>query len=123
MQILAYILAYPLLWLISILPFRLLYGLSDIIYFFVYKIFGYRVSTVKENLKLVFPDKTDKELSQIMHKFYHHLCDMIVESIKSMTISETELKKRYRFTNIDVILSLEDKQRSIILMGAHYGSW
>ena len=48
---------------------------------------------------------------------------MIVESIKSMTISEAQLKKRYKFTNIELINDLEKKQRSIILMCAHYGSW
>jgi len=123
MQLIAYILIYPILWLISILPFRLLYGLSDILCFFIYRIFGYRKSTVKENLRLVFSDKSEKEISVITSKFYHHFCDMIVEAIKSLTISETEMKKRCTFTNVNLINDLEKKQRSIILMCAHYGSW
>ena len=123
MQLIAYILIYPILWLISILPFRLLYGLSDVLWLFLYKIFGYRKSTVKENLRLVFPEKSEKEISKITSQFYHHLCDMILEAIKSMTISEKELKKRYKFTNIELINNLEEKQRSIILMCGHYGSW
>ena len=61
MQLLAYILIYPFLWLISILPFRLLYAFSDFLYFFIYRIFGYRTKTVKENLDLVFPDKSEDE--------------------------------------------------------------
>lgn len=123
MQLIAYILIYPILWLVSILPFRLLYALSDVLYFFLYRIFGYRASTVKANLKLVFPEKSDKEISTITKKFYHHLCDMTLESIKSMTISKTELAKRYKFTNIELIKDLEKKERSIVLMCAHYGSW
>ncbi|MCA0131766.1 lysophospholipid acyltransferase family protein [Winogradskyella alexanderae] len=123
MQLIAYILVYPFLWLISILPFRLLYGLSDIIYFFIYRVFGYRKSTVKENLELVFPNKSEKEISRITSKFYHHLCDMMLESIKSMTISEAELKKRYKFTNVGLINDFGNKKRSIVLMCAHYGSW
>ena len=123
MQLIAYILIYPILWLVSILPFRLLYALSDVLWVFIYKIFGYRKSTVKENLRLVFPDKSEKEISNITSKFYHHLCDMMVEAIKSLTISEAELKKRYKFTNIELIHNLEMKQRSIILMCGHYGSW
>lgn len=111
------------MWLISILPFRLLYGVSDILYFFVYKVFGYRKSTVKANLKLVFPKKSAKEIEVITSKFYHHLCDMILEAIKSMTISETSMKKRYRFTNVELIHDLEEKEKSIMLMCAHYGSW
>lgn len=123
MQLIAYILIYPLLWLISILPFRLLYGLSDGIWFLIYKIIGYRKSTVKANLRLVFPDRSEVEITTITSQFYHHFCDMMVEAIKSMTISESELRKRYKFTNLDVIHDLEAKKRSIVLMCAHYGSW
>ena len=123
MQLIAYILIYPFLWLISILPFRLLYMLSDIAYLFVYKIFGYRKKTVIPNLKLVFPEKSEKEILELTSLFYHHLCDMILESIKSLTISEKELKKRFVATNIELINDLEVKQKSIILMCAHYGSW
>ncbi|MTE25970.1 lysophospholipid acyltransferase family protein [Winogradskyella ouciana] len=123
MQLIAYILVYPILWLVSILPFRLLYGLSDVIYFFVYKVFGYRKSVVKENLRLVFPNKSEKEITDITGKFYHHLCDMMVEAIKSLTISEAEMQRRFKFSNVEVINDLEEKQRSIILMCAHYGSW
>ncbi len=123
MQLLAYILIYPLLWIISIMPFKILYGISDVFCFFLYSVFGYRKKTVSSNLKLVFPNKTNTEIKTITHKFYHHLCDMILEAIKSLTISEKELKKRYTFTNIELINDFEKKQKSIILMCAHYGNW
>ena len=123
MQIIPFIIIYPFVWLISILPFRLLYFVSDILYLFIYRIFGYRKAVVKSNLELVFPDKSDKEIKKIMSKFYHHLCDMILESIKTLTISEKAIKERYKFTNVELILDLEKKDKSIILMGAHYGSW
>ena len=123
MQLLAYILIYPVLWLISILPFRLLYGLSDVFWFFIFRIFKYRKKVVKSNLRLVFPEKSKEEIEDICSKFYHHLCDMILEAIKSMTISEASMMKRYKFTNIDLIHDLEAKKKSIMLMCAHYGSW
>jgi len=123
MQRIAYILIYPILWLISILPFRLLYAFSDVIYIFMYKVFGYRKAVVKENLRLVFPDKSEKEISKITGQFYHHFCDMMVEAIKSLTITEAQMNKRFKFTNVELINDLEKKQRSIILMCAHYGSW
>ncbi|OUR90841.1 lipid A biosynthesis acyltransferase [Flavobacteriales bacterium 34_180_T64] len=123
MQFLAYILIYPFLWVISILPFRLLYAFSDVIYIFLYRIFGYRTKTVKDNLALVFPDKSKKEINRITKKFYHHLCDMMVEAIKSLTISEAEIKKRMTFTNLEEIHSIEKQNKSIALMCAHYGSW
>ena len=123
MQLIAYIIIYPILWLISILPFRLLYGLSDVIYFFVYRVVGYRKKTVQDNLRLVFPDKSEQDIATITSQFYHHFCDMMVEAIKSLTITEAQMKKRFKFTNLELINDLEAKQRSIILMCAHYGSW
>ncbi len=123
MQFIAYILIYPILWLISILPFRLLYAFSDLIYLFVYKIFGYRINTVKKNLNLAFPEKSEEDINNITKKFYHHLCDMIVESIKSLTISEAEMKKRFSFTNVELIQNIEKEGHNVVLMCAHYASW
>lgn len=123
MQFLVYIITYPFLWLISILPFRVLYAFSDFLFIFIYKIFGYRKKVVQENLNLVFPDKSKEDINEITRKFYHHLCDMMVEAIKSMTISEAEMKKRFTFKNLDIIHDLEKENRSIIFMCAHYGSW
>ena len=123
MQFLVYILVYPLLWMISILPFKLLYFLSDCFYVLIYYIFSYRKKVVLENLKLALPDKTEKEIYQIRKRFYHHLCDMMFEAIKSITISEAEMQKRYVFTNVEEIHKLEKENRSIVLFMGHYASW
>ena len=123
MHFIAYILLYPILYLISILPFRVLYAVSDVLYLLIYRIFGYRKKVVASNLNLVFPDKSPEELKRITKVFYHHLCDMIVEAIKSLSISEREMKKRFKFSNVALIKDIEAQHRSIILMCAHYGSW
>ena len=123
MQLIAYILLYPFLWLISILPFRILYIISDVIYILIYHILGYRKKVVNSNLHLAFPDKTDDEIKTIRKKFYHHLCDMLLESIKSITISEAEMKKRYVFKNVEAIHELEKEDKSIVLFMGHYASW
>lgn len=123
MQLLSYIIVYPFLWVISILPFKLLYVVSDVIYVFIYHIFGYRKEVVTNNLKLAFPKKSEEEIAKIRKKFYHHLCDMILESIKSITISEAAMQKRYVFTNVEVVHQLEKENKSIILLMGHYASW
>jgi KDO2-lipid IV(A) lauroyltransferase len=74
-------------------------------------------------MKLCFPEKTDQEIATIRKKFYHHFCDMLLESIKSITVSEKEIIKRYVFTNVDDIHQLEKENKSIVLMMGHYGSW
>ena len=123
MQFLAYILIYPLLWVISILPFRILYFISDILYLLVYYVIGYRKKTVKYNLKLVFPEKSEKEIQILTKKFFHHLCDIILESVKSLTVSEAEMIKRFKLINIEDIHKLEKENRNIVLMCAHYANF
>ena len=122
MQLLVYIIAYPFLWLISILPYRLFYLFSDLVYILVYRIIGYRKKVVYNNLTLVFPHKSEKEKKSIQKAFYKHMCDMFLETIKTLNIGEEELKKRYATPNIDLLLEIE-KKRSILVMLPHYANW
>lgn len=123
MGAIAYYFVYAILWSISILPFPILYFLSDCLYFILYRIIRYRVKTVRNNLKITLPQLTDKERLKIEQNFYHQLCDMFLEMAKTLTISEEEMKKRYKFTNIEVVKEFEKKNKSIILMTPHYASW
>lgn len=123
MQLLAYLLAYPFIWFISILPFRLLYLLSDITYFIIYKIVGYRVKTVRLNLALCLPERTDAERKIIEKEFYHYFCDSFFEMAKSLTISDKEIKKRFIFENPEVLERYEAKGKSVVMLTSHYGSY
>jgi len=89
----------------------------------MYYVIGYRKKTVDDNLKLVFPDKTEAERAQIRKKFYHHLCDMFLEMAKTMSISESELKVRFKIMNPEEFKRLESLNKSIILIFGHYASW
>ncbi|UGU15366.1 lysophospholipid acyltransferase family protein [Sinomicrobium kalidii] len=122
MQLLVFILAYPLLWIISRLPFRLLYLFSDVVYFILYRLIGYRKKTVRANMQLALPDLSPEERFRIEKKFYRHLGDVFLEMIKSLSIPEAEIKKRYTFTNIELIQKLE-KERSIVILFPHYANW
>ncbi|WP_223033334.1 lysophospholipid acyltransferase family protein [Hanstruepera marina] len=123
MQFLAYIIIYPFLWLISILPFRLLYLFSDMVYLLVFYIIGYRRKTVKENLMLVFPEKSEDEIKTISKKFYHHMCDMFLEMIKTLSISRKQLNKRFIIKNPESLQKLEALNKSIVVMYGHYASY
>jgi KDO2-lipid IV(A) lauroyltransferase len=123
MQYLVYLLLYPFLWIVSTLPFPLLYALSDVIYFIVYHLIGYRKTTVRSNIAMALPQLSDKERLVIEKKSYHHLCDMFLEMAKTMTISKKEINKRFVYTNMQVYLDLEKEGKSIALMCAHYASY
>ncbi len=123
MQYLIYILLYPILLLISILPFKLLYLFSDIVCFLVYRIIGYRTKIVRNNLLIALPNLSDSERKIIEKKFYSHMCDLFLEMIKTMTISQNEIEKRFTFTNLETYIDLEKKGKSIALVCSHYASY
>ncbi|MEJ7779702.1 MAG: lysophospholipid acyltransferase family protein [Daejeonella sp.] len=112
-----------LLKIISLLPFWLLYLISDLLYFFLYYVFRYRRNVVQTNLANAFPEKSDEELTGIEKRFYSFLADMMLESIKSISISPAELKKRYQFENLDLIKNYLENGRSVIAVSGHYGNW
>ena len=114
-----YILILP----ISLLPYPILYLISDIIYLIMYKVIGYRKTVVLTNLKNSFPNKSKQELNKIMSDFYRHLCDLIMESLKGFTISEKQLRKRLVIKNPEFSNYFADKGQSIIFVGGHYNNW
>ena len=123
MQLVVFILVYPLIWFISILPFRILYVFSDMVYVLVYHVIGYRKKVVRKNIAMTLPHLSEKERLNIEKKSYHHLCDMFLEMMKTMTISEKEMNKRFVFTNLELYTALEKKQKSIAVMIAHYATY
>jgi len=108
---------------ISHLPHSFLYIISDVLYLLIFRILSYRKMIVFENLKNSFPKRSKDDLKNIMSKFYHHLCDLIVESLKGFTISENELKKRLIVRNPELVNTYAENGQSIILVGAHYNNW
>jgi len=123
MKYIVYLIVYPILWCISILPFPLLYLLSDFVYIIVYRIIGYRKKTVRGNMTMTLTYLSEKERLIIEKKFYHHMCDLFLEMIKTMTISKEEISKRYVFKNIETYEEIEKKEKSIAIMCAHYASY
>jgi len=118
-KILFYLIILP----ISILPYPVIYLLSDLLYFILFKIVGYRTEVVLKNIKNSFPEKDAKEQKAIMAKFYKHLCDLIVESIKGFTISEKQLRKRLIVTNPEVADQYANKGQGVIFVGGHINNW
>ncbi len=123
MKLFVYYIAYPILWLISKLPFSIFYFVSDCFFVLLYYVVRYRRKAVKANIQLALPQLSDKEINQIQRKFYRHLCDIFLEMIKTITISEKDLKDRYKFTNLETVLDIEKQGKSIMLFCAHYANW
>jgi KDO2-lipid IV(A) lauroyltransferase len=111
------------LYLVSLLPFWFLYLLSDFLFFIIYYITGYRRKVVQQNLLNSFPEKTDDERRLIEKKFFKYLTDLIVETVKMITVSEKQILKRVTATNPELVSSYFEQGRSIIGALGHYGNW
>lgn len=113
---------YPL-FLISLLPFPLIYLLSDLLYVIIYYAVGYRRNVVQMNLRNAYPSKTDKEIYSIEKKYFKWLADLILESVKMASMSKASMKKRFRLVNPEIIEEQFAKGRPVMLVTAHYGNW
>lgn len=117
-----YYLIYGFLYLLSLLPMPILYLLADGIHFLVYRVFGYRVKVVMQNLEIAFPEKTIKERKAIARKFYRNLIDTFVEMIKMLSASDSFLQKRFS-GNWEILNQLYDSGRAIQVHMGHTFNW
>lgn len=125
MSAIIYFLALPFIYLISILPFRVLYFVSDGLYVLLYKIIGYRKEVVFTNLRNSFPEKSEQEISTIAKDYYKYLCDLFLETFKTLTCSkETMLRHCYFHAETKELFDkLAAENKSIILVMGHLGNW
>lgn len=114
-----------LVWMLSKIPMKGLYWLSDLLYILAFHLIKYRRKVVESNLRSAFPDKTTAELKRIEREFYHFFADYVVETIKLRSMSEAEIRKRMEFTGVEDMMnkvSQQNKKFAFIYL-AHYGNW
>ena len=118
-----YALVYVPAFLMALLPFKVLFLISDFFYPILYYIVRYRKKLVRKNLKNVFPDKTSTEIRKIEKDFYRHFCDYFFETIKLLHISDSQIKKHIVFKNTEPLQCFLDKKQPVVLILGHYGNW
>jgi KDO2-lipid IV(A) lauroyltransferase len=102
---------------------RVLYVISGGLYLLLYRIVGYRRKVVKKNLTGSFPEKSEEKLRKIEQGFYHFFCDYLVETVKLMTISQEEMKRRIKFRGAELIDEIIGSGQSVTLYVGHYCNW
>ncbi|HSC40494.1 MAG TPA: lysophospholipid acyltransferase family protein [Chitinophagaceae bacterium] len=117
-----YYIVFGLLYVISLLPFPVLYLLSDILYFFLYFVAGYRRKVVMNNLLLAFPEKTNEERKAIARKFYRRFTDNWIESLKLLSISEKQLGKHIT-TDLEALHTVYATGRNVHFLMGHQFNW
>lgn len=119
MKFLYYFVVYPF----SKLPIGLLYFIGHFLYFILYRFIGYRREVVRNNLINSFPELELFEIKIIEKRYYHYLSQMIIESVKNLSISKENLAKRVQVKNPEVLDKIYEEGKSVILAGAHYLNW
>ena len=109
--------------LLSHIPWRVMYGLSDGVFYLLYYLGRYRRKIVRKNLTESFPEKSLPEIRKIEKQFYRFFVDMIFETCKMATMSEQELSQRMKFTNIAAVEAVLRQGKSIATYMGHYGNW
>jgi Kdo2-lipid IVA lauroyltransferase/acyltransferase len=109
--------------LLSRLPIFLLYRLSDFIYFLTYRIIGYRKEVVRSNISKSFPGYSKKKLKEIEKGFYKNLSDVLVETLKALTINKNALKERVIIKNPEVLDKYYNNNKSIVIATTHQCNW
>lgn len=120
---LLYTFVFFLCYLLSLLPMQIHYVISDGLYLILYRVIGYRREVVRRNLTTSFPEKIEAELRTIERDFYRWFCDYIVESMKLLTISNRNIKKRMVFKGVERLEQCFEEGQSIGLYLGHYCNW
>ena len=123
MHLITFLILYPFIKIISILPFRLVYILSDLLYVIIYKLLKYRVKLVSNNIELAFPEFSSSKRLSIESDFYRHFCDIMLESIKASSMTRKQFSNRYKLINGDLVFDLLKKEKGVILLMAHYSNF
>ena len=95
MNSIIYRIIHSIVYVLTLTPFWVMYRLSDLIFFFLYYVFNYRKNIVLENLKNSFPEKSQEEINKISKDFYKYFVDFMLETFKTLTMSEKEAHRSF----------------------------
>jgi len=113
---------YAFFYLISLLPFGVLYLFSDFLYLLIYKLGSYRIEVTRANLERSFPNKTEAWRRQVEKTYYKNLCDSVVETLKLISLSEKKLNERMSGNWPDIEKGMQGEQRCMAYL-AHQFNW
>ncbi len=109
--------------LLSRLPLRALYAFGGFVYLLAYYVVRHRQHVIREQLAKVFPDSSDADRRAIHKQFLKNFCDVFMEVLKSVSMSEADMRARVRILNVDVARRFLDAGQSVMFVTSHLGNW
>jgi KDO2-lipid IV(A) lauroyltransferase len=107
----------------SRLPMAALYGFSAFLYFLAYYVVRHRHGVIRDQLEQVFPSATATERTDIHKRFLRNFCDVLVEVLKSASMSAATLGARIRILNLPVALEYLNAGQSVMFVTSHLCNW
>lgn len=109
--------------LMALLPFSLLYMLSSCMAFLAYRVVKYRRALVYRNIADSFPELDEDGRRRAVSRFYRHLADYFVETVKFAHMSESSIRRHMEFVNTELIDNTIAQGRDIVIYTSHFGNW
>ncbi len=116
----------PLEWglnALAFLPLQVLYVFADVLFVIIYYVAHYRRKVVESNISGSFPELSEDERKKIIRRFYRHFSDYFFETIKLHHISDSEMRRRMEFKNMELVDRLFEEGRSLVAYFSHCGNW
>ena len=110
-------------YLITLLPLKILYLFSDFLFLILYYFPSYRRNVVAKNLRNAFPEKSEEERKAMGRRFYRHMADLFIETLKVTHMSPKEMSRRFRFRDMTLLDRLYDEGRDVLAVCSHYNNW
>jgi KDO2-lipid IV(A) lauroyltransferase len=109
--------------ILGLFSFFLINQLSNLVHFFIYRVFGYRKNVIVENLTKCFPDKNDLEIKKLLPSIYRNLTDNVLEGLKAFTMTRKQIVKRHKLLNPEILQDFFESGQSLIAVAGHYCNW
>lgn len=101
----------------------MMYSISNFLFVVFYYLIRYRRKVIVSNIYSSFPNKSNEEKKLLVRQYYRHFCDLLLESLKNISISSSQLNDRVKFENVELLDGYYNQGKSVIALGGHYGNW
>jgi KDO2-lipid IV(A) lauroyltransferase len=109
--------------LLSRLPMTALYAFAGFLYFLAYYLVRHRHRVIAGQLVQVFPALSTAERAVIHKRFLRNFCDVLVEVLKSLSMSGSDMNAHVRVLNVAAARQYLDAGKSVLLVTSHLCNW
>jgi len=97
--------------------------LADAMAWLSWRVFRVEQRPLKANLMASFPDLTDAQLQQLMRDYYRGFAQVLVEVIRSVSLSPAQLRRRVVLEGFEPVRAALASGTPVLLVAAHQCNW